>query len=519
MTKILIVTVPGMHGDSRPWKKLEEAFRQRDVFAGSEVKWFHYNAGIKVFSRRSLAEVARNLDASIAQEWMQNPGYDRVILAGASLGALVVRKAWLNAVDKNQGIEHTAAPWGDKVDKFVLFAGLSRGVDVDRWPRRIPVRLLELLPGRFSFEDCFRGSAFITNLRISWMRVMYRRRDLAPMTLQLLGTRDGIVGDRDSIDLDAFPDTPPIYIPDATHDNPHWIEGIKNPEGRLALIIDAFKRPPPDRSIVQSPAYDERRVLMAVHGIRASRTDDWVRQTEQIVREKWPDVVVRAPTYGYLSALRFALPQVRRRYARYFRDFYTEVVAEHRNANVSVICHSNGTYTLGQCLTQFEAIRVDRVVLAGSVLPPTYDWLALRNAKRVSEVRSDSACRDYPVAVLCSALRGLGMDDVGPGGFEGFRGDAVKEIRYHDGGHSSMLARSNLESMLEFLFNSAQQDVSLSGRETWTRRFSRAARIIAPLLVVAIAAAIVLGTLTWGWWVAAAALAVLALCFFVLDIL
>lgn len=520
MTRILIVSVPGLNGSSERWKKLEDAFNQRNVFPGAEVNWLHYGA-TSLVCRRGLAEISSDLDASINQEWEKKQGFDRVIMAGASAGALIARKAWLNAADKDQGADYTASPWGGRVERFVLFAGLSRGVNVDQsWWLRMYLREIERLPGRFSFEDCFRGSAFITDLRISWIRFITRLGDQAPMMLQLIGSRDDIVTKEDSIDLDVFPNTPPVTIPDASHHNSHWIERVKDPEGRLSLIIRQFQREPQRPSITEAEAYKERRVLLAVHGIRASRTDDWVKLTEEIVGRRWPDVVVRTPTYGYLSALRFAVPHIRRRYARYFRDFYTEVIAEHRNAKVSVICHSNGTYALGRSLSEFKAIWLDRIALAASVLPPDYDWAALRKAGRISEVRSDSACRDYPVAVLCRALRSLGMRDVGPGGFDGFTGAAVKEIRYHDGGHGSMLGQANLESMLAFLLDhdTPPASVPLHGNPVITRRYSRAAAIFAPLLVIAILSAVVYGTMNFGLLFAAIALALLALCFIVLDI-
>jgi len=520
MDRILIVSVPGLNGTSQPWQKLEEAFKARDVFPNAEVNWLHYGL-ISFFSRRSLAHIARDLDARINQEWEKNDGYDRVILTGASMGALIARKAWLNAVDKEQGTDYTGSAWGAKVERFVLFAGLSRGVDVDKpWWWRIYARQIDLIPGRFTFEDCFRGSGFITDLRISWIRLINRLGDKAPMMLQLLGSDDWIVTKEDSIDLDVFPDTPPITVPDAAHHNAHWIERVKDPEGRLKLIIRQFQRELGRESVVQSNVREKRRVLMVVHGIRASKTDGWVEQTKQIVAQRWPDVVVWTPTYGYLSALRFAIPWIRRRYARNFCDYYTEVIAKHRNASVSVICHSNGTYALGQSLRKFNAIRLDRIALAASVLPPEFEWTKLCNSTRVSAVRSDSACRDYPVAVLCNALRGLGMRDVGPGGFDGFGGNTVEEVRYYNGGHSSMLVQSNLESMLEFLMDGsvAKPNATLISDPGLTRNISRAAVLLAWPLVLLLLAGIAFGTLTWGWWVLVSAVVALALGLFVLDI-
>jgi hypothetical protein len=516
---LLIVAVRGMSGALQPWQQLERALSERGVFAGKAVRWHHFDRQIGPFSRVSLDSLALELDAQLAQEWQSSGPFDEIILTGHSLGALVVRKAWLNAIDPGQHRDYTGQPWGKAVSRFVLFAGVSRGVDMERpLYRKAFGRFVDLLPGRFTSEDCFRGSAFITNLRISWIRqISAMRADERPVMVQLLGTRDGIVNHDDSIDLDAFPDAPPRRIAGATHDDLHMIEGREDREGRLAIIASAFTSAAPAAPTLGEP----RRVLMIVHGIRASRTDDWVQNAVDIVKDRWPEVITKTPTYGYLSALRFALPSVRRRYGRHFRDFYTETIASHRGATVSALCHSNGSYTLGRCLDEFDAIKLDRVVLAGSVLPATYNWTKLLHyPARISAIRNDCGSRDYPVALLCSALRGLGMNDVGTGGFDGFRGSVVDEVRFHPGGHGAMLNKANLNSMLSFLLDGqGTRPDGLVPEEAKVRRLSR----LMPYLAMAIVATVLAGALfvgfAWGWLAAAAILAALLLVFIALDVI
>jgi hypothetical protein len=174
--------------------------------------------------------------------------------------------------------------------------------------------------------------------------------DTRPFAVQFLGTKDGILSRTDSIDLDAFPDTPPVYISGAGHGDLHYLDAVSDREGRLALFIKAFTQERGNGPPINPDAYRDHRILMIVHGIRASTNDDWVQRVVQIVKARWPDVRADRPTYLYLSALRFALPTVRTRYARYFRDFYTEEIARYRRARISILCHSNGTYSVGQCL-------------------------------------------------------------------------------------------------------------------------------------------------------------------------
>jgi hypothetical protein len=268
-------------------------------------------------------------------------------------------------------------------------------------------------------------------------------------------------------------------------------------------------------------AYGERRVLMIVRGIRASRTDDWVKRAERLAQNRWPDVIAVSPTYGYLSALRFALPSIRKRYARFFRDFYTEQIATFRQATVSVLCHSNGTYSLGKCLKDFEAISVDRVCLAGSVLPANYEWTLLVKANRVAAIRNDCGSNDFPVAILCKALRALGMKDVGTGGFDGFFGNVVKEVRFHKGGHGSMFSDRNLESMLQFLLDkdNAGPQIGLISNVATMRLWSRATPFIALCIVIAIAVAVFWGASLYGWPFLIIVAAISALLAIVLDII
>src|SRR5262249_40006971 len=145
------------------------------------------------------------------------------------------------------------------------------------------------------------------------------------------------------------------------------------------------------------------------------------------------------PEYGFMSALQFALPGVRQQFARRVRDSLTQAVATYRNAEYFVLAHSNGTYALADALFQYEGIRLNRVVLAGSVLPTQFDWSVIIGRKQVVALRNDRAARDWPVGALCSALRGLGMRDVGTAGVDGFLGSATKEVCYYPGGHGDML--------------------------------------------------------------------------------
>lgn len=522
MKAILLVFVPGLGGREQPWHVMLSQLTLQRIFDNAVIEPIYFNHKINISSRIGLNQVSRELEAKISQAWKNRGNFDEIIMVGHSLGALIARKAWLNSVDPSQGNDYTNAEWGFRVTRFVLFAGLSRGVDTEIClRRRIFTRLIEALPGRFSIEDCYRGSKFITDLRISWIRYLASiSLDQQPISVQLLGTKDGIVSRDDSIDLDAFPNTSPINIYDADHADLHHLEGRDDQAERLSVFCGAFAKQRNFDGAAYSNANSEQQVLMIVHGIRASRTDEWVHRAVAIAKERWPNIKTATPTYGYLSALRFALPTVRRRYARYFRDFYTEVIARYRRARISILCHSNGTYAVGQCLDQFKSIRIERICLAGSVLPCSYDWHSLVTGNRVVAIRNDSANGDVPVAVLCKALRTLGMADVGTGGFDGFNATPVTEVRYHQGGHDAMFGEENLKSMLAFLLENdgRKPSVKLEGDAEAMGRWSR----ITPYATVGILALlgilIAWGVATFGWSFGAIFFAILIVIVIALDV-
>src|SRR3712207_632309 len=161
-------------------------------------------------------------------------------------------------------------------------------------------------------------------------------------------------------------------------------------------------------------------VVVVLHGIRASRYARWVsRLTDQLTHGPLPPDVqrpdVRAPSYGYFSAIDFALPFGRSRNLRRFLEWYGQVHLHQAPGAVRHFAgHSNGTYLLGRALDAVPAMYFDRVYLAGSVLPREYPWTRITGRGQVHEmVLNDRATCDTPVGWLCSALRGLGMRDVG----------------------------------------------------------------------------------------------------------
>jgi len=212
----------------------------------------------------------------------------------------------------------------------------------------------------------------------------------------------------------------------------------------------------------------------------------------------------------------------RRRYLRWFQDAYSEALARNPKAQFSFIGHSNGTYLFGESLRDIPGMQFERAALIGAVLPTDYDWDERVRRGQISSLRVDGSCFDWPVGWLCSALRGIGMRDVGTAGFEGFTGfigPAKHEFFWYLGGHSAPLATANLPALAEYAVEgNIVRPRTLSQEVKWFAIVSRALRILAPIALLAALAA-------WFWLATthlAAALAVafaMLLLVFILDII
>jgi alpha-beta hydrolase superfamily lysophospholipase len=514
--KALVVTVPGLVRNLAGWERLKQPLLDKGAFAEfASIDWRVFDHKLSFMSRTRLDTKANELRAWIGQLWVSGD-YTDVVLVGHSMGAAIVRQAWLDAA--SDAHDDVAREWTDKVRRFVLFAGLSRGVCVTSNPGVwAAVRFAELVPGRFTGEDCVRGSRFLANLRIAWMQKMADLdADKRPVVVQVIGTRDDLVKKEDSLDVSAFGNARRVYIPEANHGDLYQFKEAG--DDRLTLFVRAFTgQVPPDADDRQDRSSPE--VLMVLHGIRASRRDEWIDRAKARAEILWPGAIVAAPSYGYLSALRFALPNVRRRYSRHFRDFYAELRANHPQARFNVLCHSNGTYLLGRGLAEIPAIRIERVALAGSVLPREYDWGSLAREGRVKQVRSDGGSLDWPVGLLCSGLRGLRMRDLGTGGYAGFNSDVVKDVRFHAGGHGAMLQDANIDSMLGFLRTGEFEDMGLSAEKAPLAMASNLMPYVAITLAIGIPA--LLGYFAWYamWPAFFAVIVIVALLALLLDVI
>ena len=450
----LVVVVPAIEQGPKQWESFLE--RLKGEPESRELAWLVFDHDTGFLTTGSAAEIARNLSGCI-KEKIRADGYTKVTLIGHSMGGMVARRAYLLGANALPDEPASEDPWADKVDRILLFASVNKGIRPEARHFHVPLKpvmwTLRAIPHpRLVFEDMFLGSDFIANVRIAWIRHLGKLHSIdnasasaaisVPHVVQFWGAKDSIVTKMDNADLEAFGGNVQ-ELHGADHGSLHRLEKefADDPEARWKIFKHQMFQAPSNVRL----AFPERRVLFVLRGIRDSANSEWVKDlvTRGESADRYGKDNVEGPDYGYFSAAQFAVRPVRAKNIPNFRDLYAEKLAENPRTKFDIIGHSNGTYILGHSLLSTPSMQFQHVVLAAPVLPTDFNWKQLFGYKQVKAVRYDAAANDYPVGILCQALRALGFDDVGPAGVVGFGAGGMSTdlttVAWYDGDHSAAL--------------------------------------------------------------------------------
>lgn len=168
-----------------------------------------------------------------------------------------------------------------------------------------------------------------------------------------------------------------------------------------------------------------REVVLLIHGIRTQAP--WQRTVKRVI-EEIPGVFVQESSYGYFDVFRFWCPFFTRTQSiREVRETIQELKRRYRDAKLSVIAHSNGTYIITRLLQSERDLELNRLVLCGSIVRRQYRW---PESQLATDVVNDYGTRDiWPV--LAKALS-WGYGDTGRHRF----GKPGVRDRGHDYAHS-----------------------------------------------------------------------------------
>ena len=420
-------------------------------------------------------------------------GYKTIILLGHSFGSLLARRVMVEAAESK---EH----WCKHATGLISLAGTNLGFKIDKvnsWKLRIfsaaagitglvAPWLVEALnslgPGRLASYS-WRNSPWVVDTRIKWLRLyegeIKAANSIKIKTLSVIGTKDALVGQDDQemvYQLGNYCCTRTIegvrhegFLDPAVNTESHAAQKTNkaNLQSDMQFLLDpSAKKPDSWEEVTRvsrlhaDAASDEedrdRTVVFLIHGIRDNA--EWQEDIDYNLRKIHnkqhmnsrlfkPKILISQIRYGYFSALQFLFPSERRRAIRSFSDEYLRTMARFpdlKQENIHVYAHSNGTFVFGEALRKYREIRVNRVLLGGSVLPPNFPWEEYVNSlpqdkyskennlptgRQVMEIVNYAANKDWPTGLLC---RGLGfirlplpkqppLLGIGPGGTDGFK--------------------------------------------------------------------------------------------------
>jgi predicted esterase len=480
--------------DMEPIKSLVESVRP-----DAEVLRFGFPS--QLFSNADLFSLADQLEKQIDELYELNQ-YERIVLSGHSLGALLVRKAYVygcGRIEDGPGTDGKTLPkrdakaWVSKVDRFVLMAGVNRG-----WSREAKqesgegkeesapaykrillwlwYRIAKLSNTGRLVLSAEKGKPFVANLRIQWLEVMSKTdKEQRPQVIQLLGTNDDIVHPDDSKDVKVAKHFIWVSVPSATHSSIINVGDSDSGRVRRKFIAEAFRgdaveRLRPDgHEIKAQEDLTVKSVVFVLHGIRdmAKWPIDYKEPLEAAYRDTYPNSPFRMEVvialYGYFGMGPFLFWADRQKNVKWFMDQITELKAQYpKLEEISIIGHSNGTYILASALKNYASLVIHRSVLAGSVIRRDFPWSDYAN--RIQRVRNYVGAGDWVVG-LCSCvfekpLFNMFNRDIGSAGFNGFEDKMVvpDQTKYLKGEHGAALDEKNLDSIVAFIINGDRVD-------------------------------------------------------------
>ena len=180
-------------------------------------------------------------------------------------------------------------------------------------------------------------------------------------------------------------------------------------------------------------------VVMTVHGIRTR--GEW--QKEIGPRLAVHGFIPYSLDFGVVDAISMFFPWKRAEKIQWLREAYDDVREHSQVDRPSVICHSFGSWLVGELLRRYDDVIFDAVILTGSILPASYDWAKPLDEQRVLAVRNEIASRDIWPTVASQVPRLLGGGCFGAAGVTGFEQDhALLDQPRQEIAHSGMFYRS-----------------------------------------------------------------------------
>ncbi|MFM0732826.1 hypothetical protein PQQ52_20330 [Paraburkholderia sediminicola] len=223
-------------------------------------------------------------------------------------------------------------------------------------------------------------------------------------------------------------------------------------------------------------------VVVLVHGIRTYA--EWQERLAGALTDKGHENVYPVG-YGFFDVLSFLCPiwTRRRPIDRVLREFRA-IKTKHRDADISVVAHSFGTYILSQILEDATDVSLHRVILCGCIVPLKFRWDKVM-ARVKGVVINEVGTLDYWPVIARLVTWGYGAS-----GTFGFKTSFVRD-RFHNCGHSDFFE--------DDLMSKYWLPMLLDGQvvpSDWTRTRSRSSALVSFLSWLPLKSLLLIGAVT-----------------------
>lgn len=189
------------------------------------------------------------------------------------------------------------------------------------------------------------------------------------------------------------------------------------------------------------------RWMVVIHGMnsRAPWQEAFSWEIANLLKYSAPVLIYK---YGW-ATYEVLFPGIHRRMAKSLGRRIRIAIGRARAANLpdrpDVIAHSFGTRLFSLVLQdpEFADLRFGRVITAGSIIRPDFDWERHFRDGRVEAVLNHVAAKDSAVPFAVWAIPGTG-----PGGKVGYTAQQVLNVRNLQYGHSSFFEDQHLPALI-----------------------------------------------------------------------
>ena len=181
-----------------------------------------------------------------------------------------------------------------------------------------------------------------------------------------------------------------------------------------------------------------RKIVICVHGINTH--GEWEMDLAPLISEQgW---IYYPLHYGNFALWRFLIPGQRRKQIEWFREKYNQIRQKHKNIAPSVIAHSFGTFIVTKALQKYPALKLDKLILCGSIVERKFGWSEIFKRKQVTKVRNEYGMKDR--AAWMSPIVAW---DTGRSGTMGFlsKENRLVDERYEHYSHGSVFCYDHFD--------------------------------------------------------------------------